>query len=277
MKMKGFVCLVVGLTGWYGILSPARATVYFDDGKEHTIGEVISDEVEVRADAFFGGDTSVRVVLGGSVHALLAYDGSQIEVDGGEILGNLYAFESTQMAVSGGEIGHSLAALGESQVTLSGGVVAHYFDARGDSKVVVMGGEIGRALNAEEGCHVEISGAAMLGDLIARDTSEVTVWGGTIRTALHVGSSAQGDDTCVVRLHGSGFAINGTSVPYGEYDTGGSDSVHGSLSGTLAEGDELDIDLFIYDEARLVLVPEPATFALLALGALAVLRQMRRR
>jgi len=52
--------------------------------------------------------------------------------------------------------------------------------------------------------------------------------------------------------------------------------VHGTLTGTLDNGDPLDNEFYIYAGSRIALVLEPATLSLLALGGLALLRRRRR-
>ena len=58
-------------------------------------------------------------------------------------------------------------------------------------------------------------------------------------------------------VEGMDFSINGSPVSYGTYTL--SDYVSGHLTGTLLEGDSLDVNFYIYDAASLVLAPEPAT------------------
>ena len=57
----------------------------------------------------------------------------------------------------------------------------------------------------------------------------------------------------ILTIVGSDFTINGTPVPYGEYDTMGQEWVHGTLTGTLANGDLLDNEFYIYGDSKIIL------------------------
>ena len=83
-------------------------------------------------------------------------------------------------------------------------------------------------------------------------------------------------DSSVITFIGADFAINGTPVAYGEYDTMGADWIHGTLTGTLADGVGKNQDFYIYDDSKIVLIPEPATLMLIAIGVPFLLKRSRR-
>jgi hypothetical protein len=76
-----------------------------------------------------------------------------------------------------------------------------------------------------------------------------------------------------ITIDGSNFAIDGT--PLGEITTilgtGGS---FRRLTGTLANGDIINNQFRISDDAKLFLVPEPATLLLLGFGAVMMVMKL---
>ena len=79
-------------------------------------------------------------------------------------------------------------------------------------------------------------------------------------------------------IHGSDFAIDGSPVGLGEITSilGGSYwyEPYRRLTGTVANGDIINNQFRIGNDASIVLVPEPATLLLLTLGVL-TLRKKR--
>ena len=291
----------------------AVATVVFDDGQTHNVDGDVEDDVDVRDD-FFGNTTTVNLKPGGNIsYAFLqkgdlrAYEKSHVIVCGGAIAHYLYAYDTSHVTLSSGSIGSygmdrdgRLICLQESQVTVSGGEIRGYLYAYDNSQVVVSAGLLGRSLQAFDNAHVDVwggsidGGVAAYGDsqvsisggsikhgssptwaLIAWHNSRVTVSGGLIDGIVRVGKEGE-TTTSVMIFEGGDFAINGTPVGWGEYGTGGRDFVHGTLTGTLANGDSLDSEFYIYGDSRIVLTPEPATLSLLALGGLALVRRRKR-
>jgi len=294
MRKRNVAVLVAVLVVVFCLTLPrADATVVFDDGGINDIDYEINDSVEVRDDTFFGRITTVNLLGGGSIRwSLIAYQRSLVTVSGGSIGSNLLAYNSSQVTVSGGSIGEFLQAYNSSQVMVSSGLVNSYLWAGDSSQVTVSGGSVGRWLVARDSSQLIVSAGSIEEDLSARDSSQVTISGGSIGLALIASETSEvtisggliGEEIwagvhpthdSLITFLGSDFAINGISVGYGEFDTGGSDWVHGTLTGTLANGDPLNNGFYIYGDSSIVLVPEPATIGLLGLGSLVLLRKRR--
>ena len=133
------------------------------------------------------------------------------------------------------------------------------------------GGSIGEDLWALHNSQVNFSGGSIGRHLSTRDNSQVTFSGGSIGNTIYVGRYSSTGSW--IKFIGSDFAINGTPVNYGRFDTGVQDEVHGTLTGTLVNGGYLDNEFYIYADSSIILIPEPATLLLLGLGGLLLRRK----
>lgn len=267
--------MVVVLVVFYLGPPKAKATVIFDDGQTHNIDKLIGDHVKVYDDAFFDRFTTVNLLPGGSITGSLgAYDRSHVSVSGGSIRYSLASQDYTWINISAGSMFDGLWASGNTQVTISGGSIGqpHYgLNASDSAQVTITGGLILGYLYASGNTQIAMSGGSIAAHLRASGNSQVTFSGGTIGETIYAGSGYL-PDACITFI-GTDFAINGTPVGYGEFDTRGHDSIHGTLTGTLASGDYLNNEFYIYGDSSIVLIPEPATLILLVLGGVMLRRK----
>lgn len=249
--------------------SQAMAWTQFKDGQIHNIDYQIDDDVWVDWEAP-GMETTVNLLDGGGIsNNLQGFEDSSINILGGSTY-NLWAYNSSEVTMSGGSIGKRLWAYDSSQVTMSGGSIGGDLWAYNSSQVNISGGSISW-LYPYESSQVTMSGGSV-GYLETYGSSQVTLSGGEIGGGLWLGDSA------TLTIHGLDFAIDGQPFGYGELtsirggDYGSEPYRH--LTGMLASGDPLSNDFRIGQNAKIILVPEPATLLLLGLGAM-ILRKRR--
>lgn len=254
------------------VSSQATALIEWNDGNTYNVDWQIPEGVRVDYEAP-GMETTVNLLNGGQINGgLLAYEDSHINVSGGSVSG-LTARGNSQIDFSAGSISQHLNAYGNSHIVFSGGWIGEQLNANGDSQIEMSGGAVNAAIEVTDGGQVEIYGGAV-GDYIrAMDSGQIFFSGGSVAGDLIA------DDFGVLTIYGSAFAIDSQPFGYGELASilGGDswDESTRHLSGTLANGNQLNANFYIGHEGSIVLVPEPATLFLLGLGGLILRRKCR--
>ena len=236
--------------------SQVLGVVEFKDGQTHDIDYEINDDVWVDYQAP-GTETTVNWL-----------DGASMPSDY-----KLQAFEDSRINVSGGSIGNYLSVYDSSQVTMSGGSIDGWLSVWQRSQATISGGSIDD-LKAEDGAQIAISGGSIRGSLYTFDSSQVDICGGSMGGELGL------EFASIITILGSDFAVDGEDFGYGELTSifGGNwcDEPFRHLTGILASGELLDNDFRIGHDARIVLVPEPASAVMLGLGSLFLALRRRR-
>jgi len=202
-------------------------------------------------------DASVVDICGGGVSGLYAYQASAVHFSSGVVdhltpqggcvvdisggsLTDLTAYDASVVHFSGGSVSW-LCAWGASAVQLSGGTM-NYLIARESSVVDISGGSVSN-LCPQGGSVVDISGGSV-SDLDVRDASVATFWG----LDFHLGEG----------LYLEGDRVLGMGV----------------LSGEWFDGTPWAVNISTNESgATILVIPEPATVVLLALGGLALLHR----
>jgi len=224
-----------------------------NDGGTYNISWQISDTVRVDYESP-GIRTTVNFLVGGYIldgQDLKGYEDSYINISGGSVE-DFFAWDNTHVNISDGSI-EDLCVLDNTRVDFSGGAVGGLF-AWGNSQIDFSGGSV-------YGLH-------------GYENSQIDLSGGIIGSGLYSGLYV--DDLSVLTIEGSDFTVDGEYVGYGQlysiYGWPSDDEPPRHLTGILANGDLIDNDFYIGHDARIILVPEPATLLLLGLGAV-VLRK----
>ena len=276
--MKRAILMVAMVFGVFPFVSQqAEATIEFKNGGTHNINYAITDNyVWVDYDAP-NMETIVNILDGGVIpNSINGYQDSHINVLGGTITNLLGFNENSQAIISGGSI-KKLRAWDSSNITVSGGSIDSYLYAHHNSQVNISDGSKGY-LGAFQDSKVNISGGSVVGQLIVDDNSTVNIIGGTVGGILYTYLNG------IIYLNGTGFAVNATPLVNGaklsEFGTlienGDLDYYTGTITGTLADGVDLDNTFEIYNTgtyegiADIIIIPEPTTLLLFGLGGLAL-------
>ncbi len=255
----------------------AMALTQFKDGQTHDINYEIADDVWVDYESP-GMQTTVNWLDGGEMlpsYTLEAYEDSRINIFGGSIDYDFFAYDNTRLIISGGSIGDDLHIYDNTQVNMSGGHIMDDFTTYGSSHVIMSGGSIGYFLRANNNSQVKISGGTIADDLYSLDNTLVTLSGGSI------GDELRADDNGIIKIQGSEFLLDGQPFDYGELT-----SILGGyfvnepcrhLNGKLSNGGLIDNDFYIGHDAKIILIPEPATLLLLGFGCFPILSGLRRK
>ena len=140
------------------------------------------------------------------------------------------------------------------------GIIRDWVNVFDYSQVNMSGGSIGYDLLTWDNSQAVISDGLIASDLNTFNNSEVFIFGGTIDAGLNIQGNSQ------VTIAGTNFAIDGFAVGYGTYTA--SDYTSGILTGILTNGDPMNNNFGIANDARITLVPEPATLLILGAGCL---------
>jgi hypothetical protein len=242
----------------------------FQDGGTHIVdyriinGSIIIDQGIPEA------HTHVILNPGGWVDRdVYCLSSSKFTLNGGYVDGYLNFWGNSTGEIQNGRVDRRLYAGDQSSVVINNVYVGDLVLAWNDSHVVVKSGTFG--FRTTFGFHRGI---------LATENALVTINGGLI-SGLLVGSRDNGAyDMSTIMVSGSNFKLNGSELNYGQYYAADfvRDSVGkiGLLTGTLANGDLLNANVYINDGACLYLVPEPTTISLLALGAVLAGRKRRK-
>jgi len=203
---------------------------------------------------------------------LVVYGDMQLTLFGGSIQGDLYVQDNGQITMNGGSVSGNANTSNNGQVTLVGGVINEHFYALNSSQLSMSSGSIGLDLYTRDCTQAIITGGSVDRHLKALDGSQVIMTGGSVDLSLYAGYSS--NDSSILSLYGTNFAIDGNSVGPGQYFA--SDFSSGHITGTLMEGDLLDNDFQINGDSSIVLhTPEPCTIALLGLGGYYIIRRKK--
>jgi hypothetical protein len=152
---------------------------------------------------------------------------------------------------------------------IDGGIIRDWVNVFDYSQVNMSGGSIGFDLFTWNNSHAVISDGLIASDLNTFDNSDVFVFGGTIEGGLNIQSNSR------LTVSGTNFAINGFPVSYGTYTA--SEYISGILTGTLSNGDLINNEFGIANNASITLVPEPSTLVLIGMSVLCLRRRNRKK
>lgn len=200
---------------------------------------------------------------------LSAHNDSTINISDGNVGlsgsgGGMSANDNSTINITGGKV-RGLNSFDTSTLNLYDGADIEYLYPSGYSTLNMSGGSVRTNFRADENSILNINGGAFYSGLNAYDFSKVIISGQFYSIHLDAHNAAQ------LIFEGTDFEIDGVPVPYGQYYA--SDYANGQITGTLMDGSGLSKQFSIYDDASIVLIPEPTTLLLLGFGVMIVKRK----
>lgn len=150
-----------------------------------------------------------------------------------------------------------------------------------NATITVNGGTAG-GLKAAGQSTIELNGGTLRymdrwpeygGAIIGCDYSTVNIRGGTF-SQLRIESLSYGNHGGTIYVYGTNFSVGSQQLNYGDHlrnfaVTNQSGNLTGTVTGTLLDGTSFSVPFFIYSWVTggdIIVIPEPCTIALLALG-----------
>lgn len=175
---------------------------------------------------------------------------------------------TTVNIVDGGLIKVHAYTYNNSRLNLIGGTIENHLFAKGSSYIDVKSGIIGDCLYCEDNSNVRVMGGTLRGGIYLEEAGRLYWAGGTI-----VGRPIMVTNQSELTISGFNFAINGIPVNYGQIiSLSGAiaDEPFRTLTGTLTNGELINNEFKIGDNAKIVLIPEPCTLLMLGVGGMLI-------
>lgn len=225
-------------------LTASRASAELVIDHDATIDHTVDEDVRIIDGA--SGPTRVDILEPADVHSnLRTYGSCIVNMMGGTVRGDMETHDTSTVSVSAGSFGLSLQAFDSSTLNVSAGF-SEVLRAS-DQAMVSLSGGFYEIIGAAGSSTMHVSGGDNISSLAATDASRVAISGGSFRH-FYAGGSYGGPHTSVITVQGVGF----------NYPLGAIADASGRLTGTLANGDPLDVTYEVYSPASIVLVPEPS-------------------
>lgn len=171
-----------------------------------------------------GDATQVCIESGGFLNELQIYDSSGVTFNGGLSDFSVVAYDSSSLTINSGG-GMVMAGTGSSTVTMNGGGVT-LLEASPSSTVTINDGQVGDFSVSSPAATINGGAVEFVESYLS---GVVRINGGTALVWLKAFESSS------IVLTGTGFAADGSPVPYGDLS-----AQTGTLTGTLASGDSID-------------------------------------
>lgn len=271
---------------------PANADIYIEDGLSHTIddGTYAINILHFDKNTANQPGTHIDIVENGIVNAVEMHNYSTANISGGRIH-SLLADGNNNMSLSAGEI-QFLRMYGSSSFSMSGGVINGNCSFYGASSVTVAGGRIGETLYVNDNSAANISSGLIGKDIQVFDNSSIWFSGGQVQKILWAVENGTiylvGNDFSVTNLNGITTALSygdrlSDYASFVNQPIGLEDYYTGTINGILSDGSVLTNRFYLMTfgshagTGDIIIVPEPGTMGLLAVGAVAMVRKRRQK
>jgi len=272
-----------------------NADIIYNDGLVHTIDSEIIDEPVYIYNSLSDAHTTLNIEpyvpptgyavpldTPGFTEGIWAYDNSRINISAGTIT-SLRIYDNSRVSIARptetGTASTPIDHLPRPRIP-SPWLIPPKIDileAYGSSKVSISFGLLGSDIVLNDHSQVDFTDGSFFVNLESCGNSQVSVKGGNFGALIIYapgGSIHEPATDIFVRdnsriiIYGEDFKIDDISVGYGRIDV-----ASGILSGTLDNGGYIYTDFYVYDNASIILVPEPATLILLSFGGIILLRK----
>jgi len=205
---------------------------HFHDGGYYLIDYTINDNVWIDWASNPIPGTQMEIVTGGIINGWFnVYGYGDVTIDGGTLINYLSTHSNSNVTILNGTVGYFLGAKGNSNVTILDGVIHDELTASQTSNVTVYDGSIGAWVDTYHNSHVSIYGSIIIKHIYAEENSEIVIYG----SFGSYGDLPVGSPVFIWPGHPD-------NVPSGH------------ITGTLANGDPIDNDYYIFDNASITLV-----------------------
>lgn len=225
--------------------SLSYATITYDNGEYNIISTLVDDDIFV-IDSATKQATTLELASGGNMFTgrnLYIYGQSKVIVNGGTVGRYLNVYDSASFEIHEGTIYETVILNSTSTATMTGGNVRGHFSLLGNSRLTLSGGSVIQHIYLNNDSVLILQGGSIGRELFAEDNSSVEMSGGWIDEIMHARHDAE------ITIIGTGF----------NYPLGYIADASGTLTGTLANGDPIEIP-FIIEGNGAILLKDPEIF-----------------
>ena len=240
-ESKKFSILVFVVVLYIAASNATATTIdYFDDGQVHVINYHITQHAII-SDNSNGNLTTVFLVADGSIgEDLLSYGDSIFIQSGGGIGRDIKIYNNSNISISDGAIGRDFLIYNSSRIKISGGIIYRSVASSNTSYLKITGGSKLRSISGYNESQTILTGGSTAENIITNDYSYALLSGGFVDGILNPKHNSQ------ITVYGSDF----------NYPLGYIADVSGTLTGTLANGDMINI-VFIREGNGAILLANP--------------------
>jgi hypothetical protein len=237
----------------------------YRDGLTHNITTYLPGPLARIDFESFGLSTTVNILPTASVYKFEVFNEGHFNLLGGTVRDELWGKDSSHISIDSGYVKHNVFAHDNSILNISGGSVKSDIVVNDNAQGIFSNCSVNR-ISTYQNSQFTIESGLVTKSCLAYGDSLINIHGGIFNGIF------QAIENGTFAFYGSDFLIDGKPLYPGRYFA--SDFTQGQLTGILENGNALNAGLTFYgDTSSIVIIPEPATLSLLALGAIFMKRR----